>query len=220
MKTSPASLGFAPNGHFKYVGGDAALDLINTADWTARGLAEDLLPDYAAVVRWAEGAGVVSAEQARVLRRAAAARERQAAVVYDAVRDARWVLQRFFVALVTGEEDAPALADFNELLTKALEHLCVSPGDDGAYQWAWRLPPDALDTPLWLVVWSAARLSTSSEAPRIRRCAGPDCGWFYVDRSRNGLRRWCDMATCGTRAKSRRRAQRNRGDRRSRGARR
>jgi predicted RNA-binding Zn ribbon-like protein len=31
---------------------------------------------------------------------------------------------------------------------------------------------------------------------------------MYVDRSRNGLRRWCQMETCGTREKSRRRYQR------------
>jgi predicted RNA-binding Zn ribbon-like protein len=41
-------------------------------------------------------------------------------------------------------------------------------------------------------------------------CAAPDCGWVYVDRSRNGFRRWCQMETCGTEEKSRRRAARTR----------
>ncbi|HEV2853834.1 MAG TPA: CGNR zinc finger domain-containing protein [Thermoanaerobaculia bacterium] len=36
----------------------------------------------------------------------------------------------------------------------------------------------------------------------------PDCGWMYVDCSRNGLRRWCEMETCGTLEKSRRRRER------------
>jgi predicted RNA-binding Zn ribbon-like protein len=30
------------------------------------------------------------------------------------------------------------------------------------------------------------------------------CGWLFVDRSRNGNRRWCDMRTCGSRDKMRR----------------
>ena len=47
----------------------------------------------------------------------------------------------------------------------------------------------------------------AEEAERIRVCGGPDCGWVYVDRSRNGLRRWCEMETCGTQEKSRRRRQ-------------
>jgi predicted RNA-binding Zn ribbon-like protein len=29
---------------------------------------------------------------------------------------------------------------------------------------------------------------------------------MYVDRSRNGLRRWCQMEVCGTKEKSRQRA--------------
>jgi predicted RNA-binding Zn ribbon-like protein len=39
----------------------------------------------------------------------------------------------------------------------------------------------------------------------VRVCDGDDCGWMYVDRSRNGFRRWCQMRTCGTREKTRRR---------------
>jgi predicted RNA-binding Zn ribbon-like protein len=33
---------------------------------------------------------------------------------------------------------------------------------------------------------------------------------MFVDRSRNGFRRWCQMATCGTEEKTRRRAARAR----------
>ena len=84
-----------------------------------------------------------------------------------------------------------------------------SPGRRGA-----RHPPSPLDlgrdggaaeSPLWPVLRSAGALLASEEADRIRTCAGPDCGWMYVDRSRNGFRRWCQMRTCGTREKSRRR---------------
>jgi predicted RNA-binding Zn ribbon-like protein len=49
-------------------------------------------------------------------------------------------------------------------------------------------------------------LLESEDAGRIRVCDGVDCGWMYLDRSRNGLRRWCEMGTCGTREKNRRRA--------------
>jgi predicted RNA-binding Zn ribbon-like protein len=39
---------------------------------------------------------------------------------------------------------------------------------------------------------------------RTRACAGPRCGWLFIDSSKAGRRRWCDMATCGNAAKSRR----------------
>jgi predicted RNA-binding Zn ribbon-like protein len=36
---------------------------------------------------------------------------------------------------------------------------------------------------------------------RIRRCAGPTCVLLFLDVSKSGRRRWCDMAVCGNRAK-------------------
>jgi len=40
-------------------------------------------------------------------------------------------------------------------------------------------------------------------ANRIRVCAAPDCGLFFVDGSRPGRRRWCSMQRCGNLAKVR-----------------
>jgi predicted RNA-binding Zn ribbon-like protein len=36
---------------------------------------------------------------------------------------------------------------------------------------------------------------------RVKACPGPDCGWVFVDGSRNASRRWCQMSECGNRAK-------------------
>jgi predicted RNA-binding Zn ribbon-like protein len=40
-------------------------------------------------------------------------------------------------------------------------------------------------------------------AGRIKTCPGENCGWKFVDRSKNKSRRWCDMAVCGNIAKAR-----------------
>jgi predicted RNA-binding Zn ribbon-like protein len=39
---------------------------------------------------------------------------------------------------------------------------------------------------------------------RLRICAGNNCSWLFLDRSKAGRLRWCDMAVCGNDAKSRR----------------
>ena len=57
---------------------------------------------------------------------------------------------------------------------------------------------------------SVLQLFLSPDSERLRVCGGEYCGWVYVDHSRNGLRRWCEMETCGTRAKNRRRGRRPR----------
>lgn len=181
---------------FKYIGGDPSLDLVNTVDWTERGLIAERLTDYARLTRWAEGAGILSRADAERLRKAAKPREANAA--YKSALRLRDVLQRLYSS---GSE--AAWEEFNELLGKALRHLGVSPRG----QWEWH-GVESLESVLWPVVWSAANLLTSDEARKIRVCAARDCGWMYVDRSRNGLRRWCQMETCGTIEKSRRRAER------------
>jgi len=52
------------------------------------------------------------------------------------------------------------------------------------------------------VIESAADALVSGELLRVRRCADVRCARVFFDASRNGKRRWCDMATCGNRAKA------------------
>lgn len=44
-------------------------------------------------------------------------------------------------------------------------------------------------------------LALRSRRARLRTCANLDCGWLFIDRSRNHSRVWCDMGSCGSRAK-------------------
>jgi predicted RNA-binding Zn ribbon-like protein len=46
---------------------------------------------------------------------------------------------------------------------------------------------------------------------RLRKCDGQNCSWVFIDSSKAGRRRWCDMAVCGNTAKSRRYYARSRG---------
>ena len=52
------------------------------------------------------------------------------------------------------------------------------------------------------VVESAADALVIGELARIRRCADGRCPRVFYDGTKNGRRRWCDMATCGNRAKA------------------
>jgi predicted RNA-binding Zn ribbon-like protein len=209
----PSPRSFSPQLPFKYVAGHPALDLVNTVDWTAHGLEDDRLTDYDRLIHWGQDAGILSSAVAASLRDRAHARPREAEAAYRAALRVRWVLWRIFGAIARGHPAGDALNELNRLLTRALPRLEVAPagrrrGRADVLQLGWREMGANLDSPLWPVLWSAASLLVSPEARRIRICGGTDCGWMYVDRSRNGLRRWCQMETCGTREKSRRRYQR------------
>jgi predicted RNA-binding Zn ribbon-like protein len=45
---------------------------------------------------------------------------------------------------------------------------------------------------------------------RLRACRRDDCKFAYYDRSKNGSKAWCSMATCGNREKAQRRRARDR----------
>jgi predicted RNA-binding Zn ribbon-like protein len=191
---------------FAFIGGDRALDLVNTVDWTERGFVAERLPDYSAVVSWAVAAGVLPPALGERLRRRAAARPREAHAAHDRMRHVRGLLRAVF----RGGADAPAaLRELNPLIGDALGRLRLAPAGRSTprLRWEWGDVDRRLDAPLWPVLRAAAELLVSDEAERIRTCDGADCGWMYVDRSRNGLRRWCQMRTCGTVEKTRRRRQ-------------
>lgn len=213
MASSPESRSLTPDLPLKFVGGDPSLDFVNTVDWTPRGLEHDRLGSYERLLSWARGAGVLSDAQAHVLRSAAAREPDKARTAYEAARWTRWVLHEVFYAVITRQALLESLPEFSRLLSRAHQHLEVAPPPGrrrggAALAWEWRGMPGQLESVLWPVVRAAANLLTSPDAGRLRMCAGPDCGWLYVDHSRNGLRRWCEMQTCGTLAKSRRRAAR------------
>ncbi len=63
---------------------------------------------------------------------------------------------------------------------------------------------DAIDDALARIAEPIVREIGDGHDARFRICASDTCRWIFYDESRSGQRRWCDMATCGNRAKARR----------------
>ena len=89
---------------------------------------------------------------------------------------------------------ADAIGPHREMLAQA---------EDG-YAWDVKTIDASVAGFLAPVLWSAADLLTHANRRRVRRCANDACLWLFVDESKAGTRRWCDMSSCGNRAKSRR----------------
>jgi predicted RNA-binding Zn ribbon-like protein len=69
---------------------------------------------------------------------------------------------------------------------------------------------DPIDGALARLTESVAREVSQGDADRLRICANDTCRWVFADTSRTGKRKWCDMATCGNRAKAARHRERKR----------
>jgi predicted RNA-binding Zn ribbon-like protein len=63
---------------------------------------------------------------------------------------------------------------------------------------------DAVDDVLARIAEPIVREIGDGHDDRVRICANDTCQWLFFDESRGGRRRWCDMATCGNRAKAQR----------------
>jgi predicted RNA-binding Zn ribbon-like protein len=182
---------------FELLGGHPALDFLNTIHDYTREPRRDYLPSFDEALRWGVAAGVLSLAESR---RAAALDD---GTELGRLTELRSMLERISSELVSGRSpaspDLDALAAaFAEAASAARLHRAhagtlertITTEDAGAAVLRLR------------VVDAAMELLTSASLGRMKRCAG--CGWFFVDETRNGSRRWCSMATCGASAKSRR----------------
>lgn len=68
------------------------------------------------------------------------------------------------------------------------------------HQSTWYEP--TLHGALATIARDAIDLFTGEQAQRIRECAGSHCILLFVDTSRPGKRRWCDMERCGNQMKT------------------
>ena len=189
---------------FELTGGALCLDFANTgADHKAPETGGEKLHSYAELLAFAVQTGQLSIADARKLLAAANHSPSKAESVVRKSRAMREVFYRIFSALAT--ERKPSREDLDELNThvaETLKHARVM-GNNGGFARTWD-DLGALDRPIWPIVSSAIDLLTSEEAKQVRQCGSDKCSWLFVDRSRNSRRRWCDMKTCGNRAKARR----------------
>ena len=194
----------------KLVAGDACLDFVNTVagrndagDASAR-VRGDKLGSYADLAGFAAHAGLVTAAAARELERRASREPRAAVAALRRARAFREALYHVLRALMLGRSPAPSdLRQVNAELaaSRRAERLALR---DGRLAWEWPASSRRLESPLWLVARGAGRLLTSAELGRLRQCGGDNCGWLFLDQSRNRSRQWCTMQDCGNVSKVRR----------------
>ncbi|MGH7481700.1 MAG: CGNR zinc finger domain-containing protein [Longimicrobiales bacterium] len=189
------------------------LEFTQTRGWAPRDRSDDALATYSDLVAWARARALVPEREARRLRAWATSHPRKAARTLESARALRAVIYRIFAAVGAGGAAADAdVRLLNRWLGPARAHQGLERSGDGwAYGWSGGPGPEP-ERPLWPIVVSAAGLLTGEGLERVRLCAADDCGWLFLDDSRNRSRRWCDMSDCGNRAKARRYRARHRAE--------
>jgi predicted RNA-binding Zn ribbon-like protein len=182
-----------------FVAGNAGLDFVNTAELRGHPEAGDVIATAADLRRWGQRYGLLSHVPAHnaddELRRAIETRE---------------LLYAVFVGRIEGR--APSRGQLDELaalVATAYAAAQLRRDDTGAIAWRWRRGD--LATVRHTAVTDAVRLLAQPPTPRLKQCPGDRCGWLFLDSTKRGNRRWCEMRKCGQEAKDdRRRQQRGR----------
>jgi predicted RNA-binding Zn ribbon-like protein len=178
------------------IGGALCLDFVNTVDWRLSSKPEEYLQDYPNIVEWSKLAGILNPSVAARLTDLGSRRKQKSEKVWKEALLLRELLHRVF----THHAQASDLKNFNSALNRMNQQRQLTAGRQG-YQWSWKSFEENLDCMLWPILQSAADLLTSSKLKHVRMCAGSGCGWLFLDLSRSHSRRWCNMSSCGNRAK-------------------
>jgi predicted RNA-binding Zn ribbon-like protein len=186
---------------FDFVSNRLCLDFSNTLHDRNTDMPRDHFSTYSDLVWWSQAAGILTSEETQLLLEEAQRHPVNAARVFQKAVTLREAIYRIFSAI--GREDSPEVVDLQVLNTayaEAMGRACVVQKGD-SFAWDWGGKETALDRILWDIVRSAAELLVSEELHLLRECAAEDCGWLFLDTSKNHSRRWCDMKSCGNRAK-------------------
>jgi predicted RNA-binding Zn ribbon-like protein len=201
VETAPV-LGFADGGSLQATANHPALELLNTVAWRFdRDRTVDRIEEASELVRWAAFVGILDPGQREGFTAEAHQDRAGAREVVTRCRDLRDALYAVVQPLATdGRSDPAPRAHLVARLLLDLGHseiVTVMPLRWDSRPRGLRDLPEALDIHAW-------DLLAHEDPTRLRQCRDDACGWLFLDRSRNGSRRWCSSADCGNRSRARR----------------
>ena len=169
------------------IAGDIALDLANTVSWRGTDREIDHLASAGDIVAWAKEGGLVAGSYA--------IDASECDMLINRTRALRSAIGEPGAAIAQGGEPPSSAFDIiRDLAAGALRSAAVS-GVPAILEF------EGIDQIVDTIAWAALDLLRGDELSRLKQCPPDDCQWLFIDRTKNLSRRWCDMATCGNRAK-------------------
>lgn len=174
-----------------FIAGHVALDFVNTAEERGHPEAGDALRTVADLRLWGQRRGVISD----------GADGDGPPLELPAALEARELLYRLFLDAARGRRAPDGdLSRLSGLASAAYQAARLEQDAVGSLSWHW--DPARLATVRHVAVTSAVTLLSQGPVARLRQCPGDHCGWFFLDSTKRGNRRWCSMSECGQEAKT------------------
>lgn len=166
------------------------IEFVNSGQFS-RGKPVERLPDGAALRVWLDEHELCGA------RSPIAAADR----ALPAFRRLRTVVNDVTERLASGRQPSRTQVQaLNEFLREGMHYHELRPSPDGS-QYTMGHAGDDFAQARASIAGSLAHYIADHDVHRVRICANDGCRWRFIDRSPAGRRVWCDMRTCGNRAK-------------------
>ncbi len=192
----------------EFIGNHPVLDFHNTLAWPTPDGVNERIRDFDDLVLWSRTSGLVTRPEAARLLRDIARHPAQRTRVISEARRLRRLLHDVFGAIAERKRIPAAQLDkLNREVKRASGSLELGVTATGL-NWT-NDPATGAALILHRLVWETAQLLTSADSQMVRSCANRECGWLFLDTTKNHSRRWCSMSDCGSRAKARRYYRRN-----------
>jgi len=182
------------------------LDFVNTLSYD-KASAHDRLTDAPTAVSWLQLHALLHQEMVRDILADAAADSDAEERLMGRIRRVRGALRELLDAAV--EQRPPqsgALREVNRAL-RAPYVIELVPAADGV-SLDHRHEGDPISGAMARLSEAVTRELTGQNVRRLRVCANEECRWVFNDHSPAGRRKWCDMSSCGNRAKAARHRER------------
>ncbi|MEQ9440472.1 MAG: CGNR zinc finger domain-containing protein [Cyclobacteriaceae bacterium] len=182
-------------------GGWLCLDFINTIRHRYETPQHDYLEGYDQIITWFLRQQLITQEEAVSLRKYN--NTPRADEAHQAGITVRETLYQLFLPIIhQNKPELTVVARFNEYVQEACSSFRIIIEARQQVRETWHWEPGQLQQLWYPVIKSAHALLLSDLLGRVKECQA--CGWLFLDKSKNGSRRWCNMQTCGSSAKSRR----------------
>nr|WP_299342844.1 CGNR zinc finger domain-containing protein [Allomuricauda sp.] len=178
--------------NFPLEGGALCLDFINTVhDRTTEGELYDYISGWEEWTTWLFRTGIL---------------EKSAKLDpegdFKKIAETREMLYQVFKAVIDKVSlSEPLLKGYNQLLKAANSHVELVMDNVGPSESLIFNESKPLDY-LFPILRSAHDILTAENVRHVKQC--PNCGWLFLDTSKNKRRRWCNMKTCGSSQKAKR----------------
>lgn len=186
-----------------FIGGDPALDFVNTVSGRDQS-PRDWLDSYARLLEWATLVRLLPERNLRALTKKMHSEPAAAARALTRAKELREELFALVSAIAAGDTpQKSALATLREHWLAGIEAHELR-FESGRVVTDVRADAADFDLIAAFVAYRMVEHVMAQPVDRLRVCGGSNCAWVFIDSSKAGRRRWCDMAVCGNVAKAQR----------------